>query len=936
VGDAAGPPAWRVLGPVRLVTGGAEVGLGPAKQCCVLAVLLMSPGWSVPIGTLIDRVWGENPPRSATPVAPYATRLRKAIDGTGAGRLRYTTGGYLLDCDPEQVDLHRGRRLAAQAGDDPARYEAALRLWTPEPLAGIPGEWAARTRAALAAEGLDLLARWAEAELRAGRPAVVADRLRPRLAEHPTAEGAAAALMLALARSGRPAEALDCYARLRKALAQELGTEPSRRIADLQLRILRADDLTEADRTAGAHRATTTGRTVDTTAPSRPKPGPPVPALLPGDVALTGRDAELAVLDALLDDSGLIAVSGTPGVGKTALAVHWAHRVAHRFPDGVLYVNLRGFDPGGQATEPAEAVRGFLDALGLPVADTPPTRDAQVARYRGMIAGRRVLVLLDNARDADQVRLLLPGTPTAAVVVTSRSQLTPLIAADGARPVRLDVLTPAGARDLLARRLGPDRAAEPAAAEVVDRCARLPLALTVAAARAAQTGFPLAALAAELAEARQRLDTLDAGDARTDVRAVFSWSYTALSAPAARLFRLLGAHPGPDISATAAVSLAGGPVRPELAELARASLVTEHVRGRYVFHDLLRAYAAELAGEAESQAATVRVVDHYTRTAYAAERVLEPHSDPVRVPVPPPVDGVTPEPVDGHDAALAWLAAEHPVLVAVHRVAAGLEPYRWLLAWSLSTYRDRRGLWPEQATAWRLALDAARRLGDGAAEAYTHTFLGRAEAMLGNPEEAAAHLRQALELYGAAGDAAGAARARGVLAHQAARDGDLPVAMEHLGWALELFGAIGHRRGRASALNNLGWCHAMRGEHAAALARCAEGLALFEEIGDRLGQADTADSLGYVHLQLGEHAAATARYRQAAALSRALGDLYKEADALTNLAEAQAAGGDPDGARESWRRALVLLTELGHERAAAVREKLHAADGPVAHHPNGR
>jgi DNA-binding SARP family transcriptional activator/tetratricopeptide (TPR) repeat protein len=932
---AAGEPPWRLLGPVRLVAGGAEVDLGPAKQRCVLAVLLMNPGWTVPTGTLIDRVWGDAPPRSATPAAPYATRLRKILLGVAAtraagaatapgarptadvGRLRYTAGGYRLDCDPDLVDLHRARRLAALArstadGAAADLYADALALWSPEPLAGIGGEWAARTRSALAAEGLDLHARRAEVDLRLGRHAAVVDRLRPRLAEHPGAEGLARMLMLALAGSGRPAEALDCYARLRAVLARELGTEPSRELADLQLRILRDEDVSVRPAPAAAHR--------------------PVPSGLPGDVPLTGRDTELTRLDGLLaGPARVIAISGTPGVGKTALAVHWAHRVAARFPDGVLYVNLRGFDPGGQPMAPAQALGSLLDALGGPAEQTPPSLDSQVARYRTLLAGRRVLVVLDNARDADQVRPLLPAAPTALAVVTSRSQLTSLVAVDGAHPVRLDVLSPRAARDLLARRLG--QVTGPAVEEIVARCARLPLALTIAAARAAQTGFPLAALAAELAEAHQRLDTLDAGDPRARVRAVFSWSYTALDKPAARLFRLLGVHPGPDISAAAAASLAGLPAaqaRLLLAELARACLVTEHVPGRYAFHDLLHAYAADLAGADEARAGFGRVLDHYVQTAYAAEQIVEPHSDPIRVPVPPPAGGVTAEPVAGHDAAMAWLTAEHPVLVAVQQQAAagGYLTHTWLLAWSLSTLLDRRGHWHDQAAGWRRALAAAERLGNLPAQAYAHTFLARADAVLGQDAEADAHLHRALQLYTQDDDQVGIARTHDILANSAMRAGDLGAALRHVTRTLAMFRAAGHRRGQASALNNLGWCHALLDDHAQALAYCRQGLALFQQVGDRLGQADTWDSLGYVHLRRAEYPAAVDCYRHALALFRELGDRCKEGATLVSLGDAGHAAGDVSGACDAWRQALVILADLDHPDAEAVRAKLHGAGQP--------
>src|SRR5262249_40894759 len=453
-----------------------------------------------------------------------------------------------------------------------------------------------------------------------------------------------------------------------------------------------------------------------------------VPRQLPkAPVAFTGRVRELdrlnEALTAVLDPAepadervGVVvisAIAGTAGVGKTALAVHWAHQVADRFPDGQLYVNLRGFDQVGAVMGYAEAGRGFRDALGVPVAGIPVGVDAQAALYRSVLAGRRMLVVLDNARDPGQVRPLLPAAPGCLVLVTSRNQLCGLVAADGARLLTLDLLTRAEARTLLARRLGPDRtAAEPdAVEEIITRCARLPLALAVVAARAAtHPRFPLHALTADLRGVHDRLDALDGGDLATDVRAVFSWSYQALGGGAARLFRLLGLHPGPDISTPApvtpppaAASLAARPApgaRALLAELARANLVVEHAPGRHTSHDLLRVYASQLAqtidSDGERRAATGRMLDHYLHTAYAADRMLYPARDPIMLaPLRP---GVTPEQPADHQQALAWFTAEHPALLAAveYAGATGWDTHTWQLAWTLWTFLHWQGHWHDQ------------------------------------------------------------------------------------------------------------------------------------------------------------------------------------------------------------------------------------------------
>jgi len=401
---------------------------------------------------------------------------------------------------------------------------------------------------------------------------------------------------------------------------------------------------------------------------------PPVPAQLPADVAhFTGRDGQLEALTALAADAGsavvITAIGGTAGIGKTALAVHWAHRAAASFPDGQLYVNLRGFDPAGTPLPPEAAVRGFLDALAVPPERIPADPGARASLYRSLLAGQRMLVVLDNARDPAQVRPLLPGSPGCLVLVTSRSQLTGLAAVDGARTLTLDLLTPQEARDLLARRLGTERVtAEPAAAgELTELCARLPLALNITAARAAaRPAFPLAVFATQLRQARDRLTALDAGgDVTADVRGVFSWSYRALSPAAARTFRLLGIHPGPDITPPATASLTAvsrDQASATLDELAAACLLTEHAPGRYTFHDLLRAYAADQARthdtDEEQHQALHRLLDHYLHTAYAADRLVHPLRDPITL--APPRPGTVPEELADDQQAWHWLRISGP------------------------------------------------------------------------------------------------------------------------------------------------------------------------------------------------------------------------------------------------------------------------------------
>jgi DNA-binding SARP family transcriptional activator/tetratricopeptide (TPR) repeat protein len=942
---------FRVLGPVELWVAGDRVELGPPKQRVVLAALLVDAGRAVPAETIINRVWGDAPPAEVRNVLySYVNRLRRAMSRPAAGdreqaRLERGSGGYVMLVDPDQVDLHRFRRLVARArgpdrtDDERARLlDEALGVWRGQPLAGLPGDWATRMRASLEQQRLDAVLLWAEVAIRQSRYASVVEELRELQADHLLVEPLTGHLIRALYLDGRGTEALDCYAKARRHFIDELGTEPGLELRRVHEAVLR-----------GTLERPVPARPVSTSiAPAQsPTASFVVPAQLPADLAgFTGRAAHLRQLDALVSDAPgravvISVIAGTAGVGKTALAVHWAHRVRDRFPDGQLYVNLRGFDPTGTVTTPAEAVHGFLDALAVAPERIPADLHAQGGLYRSLLAGRRMLVVLDNARDAEQVRQLLPGAPGCLVLVTSRSRLSGLVASAGAHLVSLDLLTRQESAQLLACRLGADRlAAEPhAAEEIITACARLPLALAIVAARAATHPhfLPLAGLAGELRDGRDRLDALSTGDeVSTDVRAVFSWSYRQLGAAAGRLFRLLGLHPGPDISAPAAASLAGLPapaVRPLLAELTRTHLVGQHSPGRYTFHDLLRTYAADLTHatdpDADRLAAVHRMLDHYLHTAHAADRLLHPARDPITL--PPPGPDVTPEqPVDHHQA-FAWFAAEHPVLLATVEQAAGTgcDIHTWQLAWALDTFLDRRGHWHDQAAVQRTAVAAARRLADPAAQARAHRLLGRAHLRLGRLDEAHTHLRDALDLFREAGDAVGQARAHTDINLVWDRQGRQAEALDHALQALELFRAAGHRAGQAIALNSIGWLHTVLGNHEQALTYCQQALTLLQGLGNRSNEANTCDSLGYAHHHLGHHTQAVTCYHQALDLFRDLGDRYNDADTRSRLGDTHQAAGNSAAARAAWQQALTILEDLDHPDAEQLRTKLHQLDRPT-------
>ncbi|CCH17610.1 Transcriptional regulator, SARP family [Micromonospora lupini str. Lupac 08] len=740
-----------------------------------------------------------------------------------------------------------------------------------------------------------------------------------------------------------PPERFDALIRLLGATPTEQGVLATARdrIEERRRRPTR-DHAATGRAGAGAVRARSGGARA-ATAPTRFPVPRQLPPALPGFV---GRAAQLAQLDAACagpDTSGdddrapatVVTLSGTAGVGKTTLAVHWAHRVADRFPDGQLYVDLRGFDSTGTVVTAVEAVRGFLEALEVPPERIPTHLPAQVGLYRSLLAGRRMLVLLDNARDADQVRPLLVGSPTCLVLVTSRNRLAGLVAAEGARPVGVDLLSAAEAWQLLARRLGADRlAVEPQAVdEMIERCARLPLALAVLAARsAAHPAFPLATLAAELRGAPRPLDSFDAGDAGTDVQAVFSWSYRSLTPQAARLFRLFGCHPGPDIGVAAAASLAGLPreqVPRLLTELAHAHLVTEHAPGRFGAHDLLRAYAAEQAERldpAEARRAAIRRgLDHYLHTAHAAALLLQPGRDPVTLAAAPP--GVAPEEITDHAQALAWFTVEYPVLLAAvaHARRAGFDGHAWQLAWTLVDFLQRRGRWPDLAVAQRTALAGARRAGDRLGQANAHRDLARVLSRLGRVDEAASNYRQALALFGALGDHTGQARTHRAFGAMLDGLGRYAEALDHVRRALALYRDAGHLAGEASARNAVGWAHAQLGQYRPALAHCEQALALLRRTGDRHGEANTWDSLGFIHARLGDHREAIRCYGRALRLYRRISDRYDEADTLSRLGESRHAAGDPAGAARTWRRALGILDDLGHPDSERVRDLLARA-----------
>jgi Tfp pilus assembly protein PilF len=674
--------------------------------------------------------------------------------------------------------------------------------------------------------------------------------------------------------------------------------------------------------------------------------GPTVPRQLPAAVAdFTGRAAELAALTRILDDASagtpgtvvISAIGGTAGVGKTALALRWAHQVAHRFGDGQLYVNLRGFDPSGAPAKPEEAIRGFLDALGVPAERIPPMPDAQAAQYRSLLADKRMLIVLDNARDEQQVRPLLSASPGSLVIVTSRKQLAGLAADDRARLLSLDVLSHAEAIQLLTGRVGQARtAAEPGAVtEIATLCACLPLALTVAAARAAsRPGFPLSAVVAELRDSAGRLEILDSGDASASVRAVFSWSYRQLGDQAARMFRLCGLHPGPDITAPAAASLAATSepeTRRLLRDLTRDCLITEHSPGRYAFHDLLRAYAADQAhdcdGEPDHAAAVGRVLDHYLHAGHAAAGLLDPTRAPITL--APPGPGIVPERSVSYQHAMAWFAAERHVLLAMVALAvrSGSDSHAWQIPWTMMPFLARQGQYQELAAIQGTALAAAIRLDDMSAQAESGRLLASSLTIIGDHGQALSHYANCLKIYRQRGDRLGEAKVYRGLGLLAERQGRYADALGHCEQALRLFQAVGDKAMEADMLNNASWCHCQLGDQQQARAFCQQALALSTKHEDRRIDAHAWDTLGYIERHLGDFTRAAACYERGLSIFREFGDRFGEAESLTGLGDTRRAAGQLRLASEAWRQALAILDELDHPDADTVRAKLADTGG---------
>lgn len=898
----------------------------------ILAILLLTPNQLVGRDYLIDAVWDEAPPATAArQLQNCISSLRQHLPkpaGASGGDWKHVIAaepaGYRIHLDSGQLDAEvfdvsvvaaKQHQTAGRIADAATQLRQALALWQGPALAGLTGRAIEAGSARLNEQRLSTLESCLELELQQGQYPQLVGELLELVSANPLRESIIGLLMRALHGSGRQSEALQAYDQLRKRLAEELGLDPGPQLQELHASILR-----NSVPIVGAAATVSLGQTALRQLPA------PVRHFV-------GRDAALQELDRLADAVGeesvmISVIHGTGGVGKTALAVRWAHRAASRFPDGQLFANLRGFDPSREPLTPAEVIRGFLDAFAIPADQIPVGLDAQASLYRSLLAERRVLIVLDNARDVDQVRPLLPGSSGCLVIVTSRNELTGLVAVEGAHPLTVDLLTAAEAHNLLASHLGTSRLQEDpgAVGELVSRCARLPLALAIIAARAAaHPTFPLGTFAAELADTQRRLDAVDGGDQYTQVRSVFSWSYQRLSTQAAHLFRHLGLHRGPDITIPAAAHLAGLPqnqARQLLTDLSRAHMVNERVTGRYAFHDLLSAYASEQAeahdSESGRRAAVRRLFVYKVHAASRADELLTPHRrrTPLYGQEPP---GELPS-FPGHAEALAWLSAERGNLAAAVRQAWEYQEYElgWRMAnlmWGMFRLEKH---WDDWLGTDKIGLACAQACGDHKAEFTMLSSLGVANRELRRFDEAMSYQQQALELSRRTGDRRNEAQALNGIG---AVWGDMKrpeESFEYLAQALPIWREVGDRWGEAITISNLGEEDLVAGRIESSRRHFLAALVIQQEIGDRWGEAAALSYLGQVHKASQQYDEARHYLQEALAIHRELLDHSMEAFDLHHLGIIHRSLGQTGQSEACLREALAIYQRLNMPAASDV------------------
>ncbi|MFI6340334.1 BTAD domain-containing putative transcriptional regulator [Streptomyces sp. NPDC050535] len=980
-----------VLGPVGAWRDGAPLELGPPQQRALLALLLARPGQPMEVEQIVDALWADEPPASArTLVYRYIGLLRRILEPDlgpreSGRRLLRGAGGYRVDADPRTLDVLRFRQLVGEARlardggspqDSAQTYVAALALWQGRVADGVhPLVRIHPILTALDRERHGVVKEAADVALRCGRGGELLAALRRCAVERPLDEPLHARLLGALMSTGRAQEALRAYGAVRARLADELGIGPGPELRTAARQILgtpvvpalagngRREDPVTADRTGSS-----AGSFL-------------VPAQLPPDLPVfVGRQRETALMpsaDDLRDQPAVVALNGPPGVGKSAFARRWSRRARSGFPDGQLYADLRGSAHHGPPAEPTAVLGNFLRSLGIPAAEGPDVDRSR--RYREALAGRRVLVVLDDARDAAQVADLLPATPGCLAVITSRGPLPELASsAQHTSFLTLEPFSADEARDCVAARIGQDRVTgdEDAVAAITTLTGGLPLAVAAVAARlAGRPAFSLSALAADLRECKLNLNALP------ELRSAFDASYRMLSPDAARLFRLLGLHPGETASAPLAASMAGVPlerVRPLLGELVRVGLVTERLEDRYEWVRPARVYARERGRAAERDAGNTgphglganspeacdttastartaspvpaalgqtsgsaarqdmhRLLDHVLHTAHGAIRVLSPNSTALTLPAP--ASGVAAGRHEGVPQALAWIGAERATLARMVRTAAqdGFDRHAWQLAWALERLLEQWELPHDDFGCRRAALDSALRLDDPVALAHSHRALGRSEGRLHRPHEAHGHLRRALDLFDEVNDPAGLARTHGELGRLHERQGHHVHALHHRQEALERYREAGDRVGQSGALRELGRTHDLLGRPRQALARTRQAHEPLRGLAEPHAQAAVWCALARCHDRLGNHRRSLAEYQRALELYRAAGDPHLEARVLVRLGDAHRDAGDAAAARNAWQRALAVRDGMHHAVAGVslsadpIRDRLRTLAAPT-------
>ena len=954
---------FSVLGPVRAWRGPAELDLGPNQQRAIIALLLVRANQLVTTDDLIELLWEQDSPGSALNVIhKYIGAIRRLLEPdlearTSGHWLTRHGAAYQLAVDENMSDLIAFRRIvrdarSAHAASGPANALDLLMeaLGLRRGACGEGLELYGRHRGYFAAvdqEYLSAVAEAADAALASAQPLRMLPLLSQVTVSEPLNESLQARLMLMLAATGQQALALSHYQAVRERLSSELGVDPGAEMRTALSRVLRqefpaAADADPADTVVRAVSAESPGRRAISGSSSPGAPSPLVPpAQLPADLpTFAGRESELSQVTQMLGPDGgcptvaVCAIDGMAGIGKTTFAIHWAHHIAKHFADGQLYINLRGFDSSDAATTPEDALYALAYSLGVPASYIPDGLDARAAMYRSVLAGKRVLIVLDNARDVRQVRPLLPGSPGCLVIATSRNPLTGLAMTDGARLLTLNLPSLPTAREALERRLGTDRVAvEPEAVEEIIRlCGRLPLALAIVSARAAaHPDFTLASIATDLRRTRGRLDAFAAGVA-ADARTVFSWSYHHLSPQACRLFRLLSLQPEADITAVAGASLLGAPPDEAgrlIAELIDTSLLTEHQPGRYSFHDLIRAYATELLEstdtETDRHAALARLLGHYLHSSYAAQVELKPLREPIAPGGPEP--GVTPEKFSDYESAMSWFTAEWRVLNASVALAAESDfgfP-TWQLALTMQQFYQWSGFFHDWMHTMEIALAAAVRDTDLAGQGHVLRSLAGANFHLNRHDESLRCLEQAQAIYTELGYTTEHAYLHSSFSVVFTKQGKLQLAIEHSRQALGLYQEAGYRRGETRALEDIGIAHSALGEYQEAVSYLERGIALAHEVGQLAHEAGCRKELGIVLRKLGDYDEAVAELRRALALLRRVGHRPQEAETLLALGDALAAQGYQDAADDARQQANLIFSAFHLPQGYEVSRR--SADG---------